>query len=188
MRVKGKRGKGKGKRSGAATPPAIHRPPSTMYRLAEKVGAALKARRLMLATAESCTGGWIAETVTMVSGSSEWFERGYVTYTYISKREMLGVKEGTLAKHGAVAEEVVREMVEGALARSHAQVAVAVSGVAGPTGGTPEKPVGTVCFAWGMKGGASRTETKHLAGDREAVRRKSVEHALKGVLGLLARS
>ena len=188
MRVKGKRGKGKGKRSGAATPPTIHRPPSTMYRLAEKVGAALKERQLMLATAESCTGGWIAEAVTMVSGSSEWFERGYVTYTYISKREMLGVKEGTLAKHGAVAEAVVREMVEGALARSHAQVAVAVSGVAGPTGGTPEKPVGTVCFAWGMKGGASHTETKHLAGGREAVRRKSVEHALKGVLGLLARS
>ena len=170
------------------TPVTDHRSPSTLYRLAEKVGAALKERKLMLATAESCTGGWIAEAVTMVSGSSEWFERGYVTYTYISKREMLGVKEATLAKHGAVAEAVVREMVEGALARSHAQVAVAVSGVAGPTGGTPEKPVGTVCFAWGMKGGASRTETKHLAGGREAVRRKSVEHALKGVLGLLART
>ena len=171
-----------------STPVADHRSPSTLYRLAEKVGAALKAHHLMLATAESCTGGWIAEAVTMVSGSSEWFERGYVTYTYISKREMLGVKEATLAKHGAVAETVVREMVEGALARSHAQVAVAVSGVAGPTGGTPEKPVGTVCFAWGMKDGAPRTETKHFAGGREAVRRKSVEHALKGVLGLLART
>ncbi|HET9403116.1 MAG TPA: CinA family protein [Burkholderiales bacterium] len=144
------------------------------------------ARRLMLATAESCTGGWIAEAITMVPGSSEWFERGFVTYTYISKREMLGVKDATLGKHGAVAEEVVREMAEGALARSHAQVAVAVSGVAGPGGGTPEKPVGTVCFAWGMKRGRSRVETKRFAGNREAVRRRSVEHALRGVLGMLA--
>jgi len=139
----------------------------------------------MLATAESCTGGWIAEAVTMVPGSSEWFERGFVTYTYISKREMLGVKEATLEKRGAVAEEVVREMAEGALARSHAQVVVAVSGVAGPGGGTPDKPVGTVCFAWALKGGRPRSETRRFAGDREAVRRLSVEHALKGVLAAL---
>jgi nicotinamide-nucleotide amidase len=158
-----------------------------LYKLAEEVGAALKARKLMLATAESCTGGWIAEAVTMVPGSSEWFERGFVTYTYISKREMLGVPEATLGEHGAVSEEVVRRMVEGALARSHAQVAVAVSGVAGPSGGTPDKPVGTVCFAWGMKDGNPRSETKRLPGDREAVRRASVEHALKGVLALLER-
>ena len=161
-------------------------PDPVLYRLAEEVGAALKARGLMLATAESCTGGWISEAVTMISGSSDWFERGFVTYTYISKREMLGVKEATLAKHGAVSEEVVREMAEGALARSHAQVAVAVSGVAGPTGGTPEKPVGSVCFAWGTKDGSRRSETKRYSGDREAVRRQSVEHALKGVLALLA--
>ena len=170
-----------------AKPVTGHRSPVTLYRLAEKVGAALKARRLMLATAESCTGGWIAEAVTMVPGSSEWFERGFVTYTYISKREMLGVKEAALDKHGAVSEEVVRQMVEGALASSHAQVAVAVSGVAGPAGGTPDKPVGTVCFAWGMKDGNPRSETKRFPGDREAVRRQSVEHALKGVLALLAR-
>ena len=163
-----------------------HRSPVTLYRLAEEVGAALKARQLMLATAESCTGGWIAEAVTMVPGSSEWFERGFVAYTYVSKREMLGVQEATLGKHGAVAEEVVREMVEGALARSHAQVVVAVSGVAGPSGGTPDKPVGFVCFAWGMKDGKPRSETKRFFGDREAVRRLSVEHALKGVLTLLA--
>lgn len=162
-------------------------PDPVLYRLAEEVGAALKSRGLMLATAESCTGGWVSEAVTMVPGSSDWFERGFVTYTYISKREMLGVKEGTLEKRGAVSEEVVREMVEGALARSHAQVAVAVSGVAGPSGGTPEKPVGTVCLAWALKGGAPRSETKRFAGDREAVRRQSVEHALKGVLALLAR-
>ena len=121
----------------------------------------------------------------MVPGSSEWFERGFVTYTYISKREMLGVKEATLGRHGAVAEEVVREMAVGALARSHAQVAVAVSGIAGPGGGTPDKPVGTVCFAWGRKDGMLREETRRFPGDRESVRRRSVEHALKGVLALL---
>jgi nicotinamide-nucleotide amidase len=175
MNTKGTKRKGQGTR---------HRL-SSLYKLAEKVGVALKKRGLMLTTAESCTGGWIAEAVTMVPGSSEWFERGFVTYTYISKREMLGVKGGTLNRHGAVAEEVVREMVEGALARSHAQVAVAVSGIAGPSGGTPEKPVGTVCIAWGRKNRKPRSVTKHFRGDREAVRRASVVHALKGVLALL---
>lgn len=161
-------------------------PDPALYQLAEQVGMELQRRKLMLATAESCTGGWIAEAVTMVPGSSEWFERGFVTYTYISKREMLGVNEGTLGKHGAVAEEVVREMAEGALARSHAQVAVAVSGVAGPGGGTPDKPVGTVCFAWAVKGGKPRSETRRFSGDRETVRRLSVEHALEGVLAAIA--
>src|SRR5262245_15422933 len=157
-------------------------PDPVLYALAEEVGAALKARKLMLATAESCTGGWIAEAVTMVPGSSEWFERGFVTYTYVSKREMLGVGEATLERHGAVSDQVVLEMTQGALARSHAQVAVSVSGVAGPGGGTPDKPVGTVCFAWGAKGAAARAETRWFPGDREAVRRQSVQHALKGVL------
>lgn len=156
-----------------------------LYRLAEQVGQMLKARGLMLATAESCTGGWIAEAVTMVAGSSDWFERGFVTYTYISKREMLGVSDATLGSHGAVSEQTVREMVQGALARSHAQVAVAVSGTAGPGGGTPEKPVGTVCLAWAIRDGGLCSETQHMAGDREAVRKQSVEHALKGVLRLL---
>ena len=160
-------------------------PDTILYKLAEEVGLELQRRKLMLATAESCTGGWVSEAVTMVPGSSDWFERGFVTYTYISKREMLGVKEATLNKHGAVSEEVVREMVVGVLAHSHAQVAVAVSGVAGPAGGTPDKPVGFVCFAWGMKDGKPRAETKRFSGDREAVRRLSVEHALKGVVALL---
>jgi nicotinamide-nucleotide amidase len=160
---------------------------ATLFELAEKVGSALKRRKLMLATAESCTGGWVSEAVTMVPGSSDWFERGFVTYTFISKREMLGVKSRTLGRHGAVAEEVVREMAEGALARSHAQVAVAVSGIAGPGGGTPGKPVGMVCFAWAAKSGATRSETRRFSGNREAVRRQSVEHALNGILGLLAR-
>ena len=177
--------KTKGGSGGRRTSLVTRHSSPVLYRLAEQVGAALKAHRLMLTTAESCTGGWVSEAVTMVPGSSEWFERGFVTYTYISKREMLGVKEDTLAKHGAVAEEVVREMVEGAIARSHAQVAVAVSGIAGPGGGTPGKPVGTVCLAWGMKDGKRHSETKHFPGDREAVRRRSVEQALKGVLAML---
>jgi nicotinamide-nucleotide amidase len=176
----------KDRKSGGRRSSVVSRQSSSLYRLAKRVGLALKRRKLMLTTAESCTGGWIAEAVTMVPGSSEWFERGFVTYTYISKREMLGVKEGTLAKHGAVAEEVVLEMAAGALAHSHAQVAVSVSGIAGPGGGTPEKPVGTVCFSWGMKDGKLRAETKHFPGDREAVRRASVGHALKGVLALFA--
>ncbi|MCW5606425.1 MAG: nicotinamide-nucleotide amidohydrolase family protein [Burkholderiales bacterium] len=156
-----------------------------LYALARRVGNALKAHGLMLAAAESCTGGWIAEAVTAVPGSSAWFERGFVTYTYISKREMLGVREETLAAHGAVSEQTVREMAQGALARSHAQVAVAVSGTAGPSGGTSEKPVGTVCFAWAAQAGGVRAETRHFPGDREAVRRGSVAHALEGVAALL---
>src|SRR5690349_23776495 len=117
-----------------------------LYELAERVGRALLARNLMIATAESCTGGWIAEAITSVPGSSSWFERGFVTYTYISKREMVGVRGETLEKHGAVSEPVVCEMVLGAIQASHAQVGIAVSGIAGPSGGTTEKPVGTVCF------------------------------------------
>jgi nicotinamide-nucleotide amidase len=118
----------------------------------------------------------------MVPGSSEWFDRGFVTYTNVAKHEMLGVRKATLVKHGAVSEETVREMVEGALAHSHAGIAVAVSGVAGPSGGTPEKPVGTVCVAWCLKGQAASSETLHLAGDRDAVRRETVVRALQGIV------
>ena len=157
-----------------------------LYQLAERVGSALKAKGMMMATAESCTGGWIAQAVTAVPGSSEWFERGFVVYTYISKREMLGVKPETLAAHGAVSEQTVREMTAGALERSHAQVAVSVSGTAGPTGGTPEKPVGTVCVGWGAKGGDVQAATLHLDGDREAVRRQAVVFALEKVLAVAA--
>ena len=156
-----------------------------LYQLAQQVGAALKARALMLATAESCTGGWIGAAITAVPGSSDWYERGFITYTYVSKREMLGVTAKTLEEFGAVSEQTVREMVAGALAASDAQVAVAVSGTAGPAGGTPEKPVGTVCLAWALRNGEPVAETRHFAGDREAVRRQTVERALEGVLGLL---
>lgn len=157
----------------------------TLTRLASEVGEALKAQGLMLATAESCTGGWIAQACTAVAGSSNWFERGFVSYTYISKREMLGVSQDTLGVHGAVSEPVVQEMVTGALANSHAQVAVAVSGTAGPSGGTPQKPVGTVCLAWSVKNGEPKSLTRHYTGDREAVRRQTVRDALQGLLELL---
>ncbi len=136
----------------------------------------------MLATAESCTGGWIGQAITMVPGSSEWFDRGFITYTNGSKMEMLGVSADTLRQHGAVSEQTVQEMVSGTLQRSAAQVAVAVSGVAGPAGGTPLKPVGTVCIAWGWRGQTVHTETLHLAGDRDAVRRQSVAVTLRRIL------
>jgi nicotinamide-nucleotide amidase len=157
-----------------------------IYELAEKLGAALKSQKLTLVTAESCTGGWIGEAVTAVPGSSEWYERGFITYTNIAKREMLGVQEATLAKFRAVSIETVKEMASGALAHSHAQVAVSVSGVAGPTGGTPAKPVGTVCIAWQRAGGEAVAQTLHFGGDREAVRRESVICALEGLLKLVA--
>jgi len=156
-----------------------------LFRLAARVGRALKRKGYMVATAESCTGGWIAQAITMVPGSSDWFERGFVTYTYISKREMLGVRGATLAHHGAVSEAVVREMVAGALARSHAQVAVAVSGVAGPGGGSPEKPVGTVCIGWGRKGRRIHVETRRFRGDRDEVRRRTVVQALRHVIEMV---
>lgn len=158
-----------------------------LYKLAADVGSVLKARGLALATAESCTGGWIGEAVTAIPGSSDWYERGFITYTNVAKGEMLGVPADTLANFGAVSEETVKSMVMGALANSHAQIAVAVSGVAGPSGGTPAKPVGTVCLAWGLRDGEPYAETRYFSGDREAVRRQSVECALSGVLALARR-
>lgn len=157
----------------------------TLTTLATLVGAKLKARGIMLATAESCTGGWVAQAVTAIGGSSEWFERGFVTYSDAAKQEMLGVSAGTLAAHGAVSVPTAREMARGALARSRAQVAVAITGIAGPTGGTPEKPLGMVCFAWTEKDGVPNAETRHFTGDRESVRRQSVIAALQGLLQLL---
>ncbi|HYG54976.1 MAG TPA: CinA family protein [Burkholderiales bacterium] len=156
-----------------------------MEQLARSVGARLKAKKLMLATAESCTGGWAAQEMTAIAGSSEWFERGFVTYSNEAKQEMLGVQTTTLEKHGAVSEETAREMALGAIARSKAHVALAVTGIAGPTGGSDAKPIGTVCFAWARKDGAVRSETRRFPGDRGAVRRASVVHALEGVLKVL---
>ena len=156
-----------------------------LYELSAQVGAALKTRGLALATAESCTGGWIGEAITAVPGSSEWYERGFITYTNVAKREMLGVAAATLDRFGAVSRETVKEMVTGTLANSHAQIAIAVSGVAGPSGGTPAKPVGTVCIAWGKRGGEPVAETRMFTGDREAVRRQSVACGLRGLLKLI---
>ena len=155
-----------------------------MDELAKKLGARLKRSNEMLATAESCTGGWAAQVVTSVAGSSAWFERGFVTYSNAAKQELLGVKAETLRAHGAVSEETAREMARGALERSRATVSVSITGVAGPAGGTPEKPVGTVCFAW-ARAGEVRSETRRFAGDRESIRRQSVILALEGVMRAL---
>ena len=153
--------------------------------LAAQVGGLLKSHGLMLATAESCTGGGIAQAVTGVAGSSAWFERGFVTYSNLSKQEMLGVAEETLQRYGAVSEAVVREMAEGALRNSAAQVTLAVSGIAGPGGGTPDKPVGTVWFAWALRNGAVVAHMHRLDGNRTEVRIKAGRIALQGVVALL---
>ena len=150
--------------------------------LATLVGARLKTCGLMLASAESCTGGWVAQVVTSVAGSSEWFDRGFVTYSNQSKLDMLGVRQATLGTHGAVSEPTAREMAAGALERSRAGIALAITGVAGPTGGSPDKPVGMVCFAWAQCGGTVGSETRRFEGDREAVRRQAVIRALQGVI------
>jgi len=153
--------------------------------LTAEVGGLLKSHGMLLATAESCTGGGVAQAVTEISGSSSWFERGFVTYSNLAKMEMLGVRQVTLDKHGAVSEATVREMAQGALQHSHAHIALAVSGVAGPTGGTPKKPVGTVWFAWSLRDGDTRAQVYHLDGTRAEVRHQSVQIALQGVQQIL---
>ena len=152
--------------------------------LASELGRRLQAAGLTLTAAESCTGGWVAKCVTDIAGSSGWFDRGFVTYSNGAKQDMLGVAPQTLAEHGAVSTAVAREMALGALARSAAQVAVAVSGIAGPGGGSVEKPVGTVCFAW-ANGRRIETAVEHFPGDREAVRRQSVVRALGQLIAML---
>ena len=146
--------------------------------LAKRIGIALEEYGFMLATAESCTGGQVAQVITSVSGSASWFERGFVTYSNLAKQEMLAVKAETLGKYGAVSEETAREMAEGALNHSHADVAVAVTGIAGPTGGTKNKPVGTVCFAWSQKGQKTSTSTQHFQDDRLNIRNQATRYLL----------
>jgi nicotinamide-nucleotide amidase len=150
--------------------------------LVRRVADTLLARGQMLCAAESCTGGGIAAALTEIPGSSRWFERGFVTYSNEAKVELLGVLPTTLAAHGAVSEAVVREMASGALAHSHACWALSVSGIAGPDGGTPDKPVGTVCFGWAGPDARVRAETLVFPGDRSAVRRAAIRHALEGLL------
>ena len=150
--------------------------------LAERLGRELLARGERLATAESCTGGWVAQTVTAIAGSSEWFDCGVVTYSNESKVALLGVAEDTLATHGAVSEATARAMALGAVKRSRADWAVAVTGIAGPTGGTPQKPLGMVCFAWAQRGGNCEALTCQFAGDRAGIREQAVRLALSGTL------
>jgi len=154
-------------------------------KLAKDLGQRLEAAGLMLATAESCTGGWVSKVVTDIPGSSAWFDRGFVAYRNSAKRELLGVSAVAIADHGAVNEEVAREMAQGALDHSRADVAVAVTGIAGPTGGTEDKPVGTVCFAWMRKGRMPLSQRVQFAGHREEVRHQSVRLALERLLELL---
>jgi nicotinamide-nucleotide amidase len=157
-----------------------------LRRLAERVGRHLLKARRQVATAESCTGGWIAKTLTDIAGSSDWFAEGFVTYSNESKVRRLGVRRAVLQRHGAVSEATARAMAAGALRRSNAQVAVAVTGIAGPGGGVPGKPVGTVWLSWAAtrRGGAIRvvTSLRRFRGDRETVRRKTVRAALQGLL------
>ena len=150
--------------------------------LSAAIGAACRQRRLSLVTAESCTGGWAAQVITHTAGSSGWFERGFVTYSNEAKIEMLGVRQETLQRLGAVSPETAAEMAAGALKNSKALFSLSITGIAGPTGGSPGKPVGTVCFAWCRTGESPKTETVVFTGDREAVRRQAVIHALHGLL------
>lgn len=156
--------------------------------LSRQVGKALLAQKLMLATAESCTGGWVAQVVTQTSGSSQWFDRGFVTYTNEAKLDMLGVSGETLQRYGAVSEQTVKEMAEGALKHSRAQITLAISGVAGPTGGTAEKPVGMVCFAWARSGYPTQTSIQYFQGDRAQVRQQSVQFVLQRLVSMVTNS
>ncbi|HEX7965402.1 MAG TPA: nicotinamide-nucleotide amidohydrolase family protein [Gammaproteobacteria bacterium] len=153
----------------------------TLKRLAQEVGERLGSRKLSVAAAESCTGGWIGKVLTDVSGSSGWFERGFVTYSNESKVAMLGVRQASLDAYGAVSEVVAREMAEGACHWSRAQVSVAVTGIAGPNGGSLEKPVGTVWIAWRWPDGKVTSQHCLFQGDRESVRRRSVKAALEAL-------
>jgi len=160
----------------------MEHPNEELYSLAESVGSLLLRRGHMLAAAESCTGGWVCQCITDVPGSSAWFDRGFVTYSNGAKREMLGVAESILNTYGAVSEETVRAMAAGALQHSPADCALAVSGIAGPGGATPGKPIGMVWFAWQRRDGECVTRLAQFDGDRRTVRREAVAAALRGVV------
>lgn len=157
-----------------------------LKQLSEEVGRALSQRDFVLATAESCTGGWVAKVITDIPGSSKWFDRGFVTYTNASKQEMLGVSAVTLEKYGAVSEQTVCEMAEAALQRSRANISLAISGIAGPGGATKYKPVGMVCLAWSGTFFKTFSRVEYFSGDREQIRLQAVIGALNGVLNVFA--
>jgi nicotinamide-nucleotide amidase len=159
-----------------------------MLDMAERLGRALFAQRLRLATAESCTGGGLAYAVTAIPGSSQWFERGFITYSNDAKLEMLSVPQETLAKHGAVSEPTAASMAIGALVHTPADLSVSITGIAGPDGGTPDKPVGTVCLGWSRRGGGTRTAKVLFEGDRNRIREQAILTALQGLLDLLGGS
>ena len=158
---------------------------SSIELLAREVGDTLLQNNLVLTTVESCTGGWVAEAITSVAGSSSWFERGFVTYSNEAKQELVGVRKETLLQYGAVSREVAREMSLGGIDASRADLAVAVTGIAGPDGGTLQKPVGTVWVAWGDRSGNVSEQLFQFDGDRESVRRSTVEQSLAGILEFL---
>ncbi|TDK63602.1 CinA family protein [Sapientia aquatica] len=153
--------------------------------LATQVGALLTEKKLLLATAESCTGGGVAHAVTEISGSSIWFECGFITYSNSSKSELLNIPPALIAQHGSVSEEIAAAMAEGALSNCEAHVSIATTGIAGPHGAVPGKPVGTICFAW-SSGGKTYTERKLFSGDRQSVRQQTVIHALRGLIQFLS--
>ncbi len=157
-----------------------------LHRLAVELGDKLRARGWMLATAESCTGGWVGQLLTSLPGSSHWYERGFITYANAAKIEMLGVRPEMLDTHGAVSEEIASAMAAGALKHSHAQAALAISGIAGPGGGTPQKPVGLVCYGWALANGTVMSSTCRLDGDREEIRSRAVAAALRGLIELVS--
>lgn len=156
-----------------------------LQRLAEELGIKLQARHWSVATAESCTGGLVGQLLTALPGCSGWFERGFITYANAAKVEMLGVPSATLDTFGAVSEETACAMAKGALAHSHAQASLSITGIAGPTGGTPEKPVGLVCYGWALADGTVLTSTCRLSGDREEIRTRAAAAALRGLIELL---
>jgi len=151
--------------------------------LAARVGALFLTNGQKLATAESCTGGWVAQCLTAIAGSSDWFDRGFVAYSNEAKQEMLGVETAMLNAHGAVSEATAGAMAAGALRFSHADWALSITGIAGPSGGSSAKPVGSVCFGWCGPDGRVEVETRIFSGNRESVRQQSVAHALEGILG-----
>ena len=153
-----------------------------LYQLTEHVSQCLLSRQWQLASAESCTGGWLAKCCTDIAGSSAWFDRGFITYSNESKQSLLDVQQSTLSQYGAVSEQTATEMAQGALAHSNANLSVAITGIAGPDGGSIDKPIGTVWFAWAIKNGAITTSCHHFSGDRDSVRRQAVKTALEGII------
>lgn len=163
----------------------MNTPLSQVHSDAKKLGDKLKSLQLKLVTAESCTGGQLAQTITSVPGASKWFECGFVTYSILSKQQLLGIDETLLKQHSSTSEEVALAMAKGALNKSSAQVSIAITGVAGPSGGTEKMPVGTVWTAWIQKDGFSKTHRQHHSGDRLIIRYNAVEYALQTLLNLL---